>query len=420
MAVPVRSMAWSRSHLRETSFVLAHQGIHHGWYEAPIRLFLLHCCPGFKRLAAFCSFSGARDVCGVESRHFPAKTMPDRSCEVGGAKQAAWQSPVACEVNGRSRARGEIATDLGDFAGPVACAGKTSLSLPASCSRGRTESSEKELVRRAAGTACRSYWTEPHSGSRKAKNSPGLRHELECRSRATMRGMDSMKAAFPWLILLIVLAGPQMNLNRCRAEPVPGPAADEKDLQPMLDRLNALADLIARNPQAPEQWRYLLEQGELLLQVALRSQGEERDHWLRMALESYYGAAVASPVGEPTACQRLAQLPDIIARALPGSPFVVGAALQDVRAEYMRDLAVPGTVPAQAQQRHCRRLAQLCPGVRRRSRGAGRGHGSWRAERVLGPARGRTQFLPLPDKPLSCPCAGTESPGRPVAVAASG
>ena len=93
--------------------------------------------------------------------------------------------------------------------------------------------------------------------------------------------------------------------------------------------------------------------------MALRSQGEERDHWLRMALESYYGAAVASPVGEPNACQRWAQLPDIIARALPGSPFVVGAALQDVRAEYMRDLAVPGTVPAQAQQRHCRRLRAL-------------------------------------------------------------
>ena len=168
-----------------------------------------------------------------------------------------------------------------------------------------------------------------------------------------------MKAVFPWLILLIVLAGPQLNVNRCRAEPVPGPAADEKDMRPMLDRLNALADLIARNPQAPEQWRYLLEQGELLLRVALRSQAEERDRWLRMALESFYGAAVSSPVGEPTACQRLGQLPDILARALPGSPFVVSAAVQGVRAEYMRDLAVPGTVPAQAQERHCRRLCAL-------------------------------------------------------------
>jgi thiol-disulfide isomerase/thioredoxin len=169
--------------------------------------------------------------------------------------------------------------------------------------------------------------------------------------------MDSMNRLISGLILGIGLVSICQLANCLWADPLPAVSpADEKELKPLLDRLGALSDLIGKNSQTPGAWRYHLEQSQILFNVAARSRPEERDSWLRMAIDSSYSAAVLSPANELTAAQSLAQLPGQISRAYPGTVFVSYAALQEVQADYMRELARDGEEPAKAQERHCQRL----------------------------------------------------------------
>jgi hypothetical protein len=126
--------------------------------------------------------------------------------------------------------------------------------------------------------------------------------------------------------------------------PAPGPAAvratADSQVQDLLAQLSKLSDSLIRNVQSPQAWRYQLEQADVLLQLAAcAGQGEERDSWLKMAIEGYYSAAVQSPANEPTAQQRLAQLPERIARDFPGNRLSSHAALRDVQADCTRALA---------------------------------------------------------------------------------
>jgi hypothetical protein len=109
-------------------------------------------------------------------------------------------------------------------------------------------------------------------------------------------------------------------------------------VEQLLERLNALSARVGRDPQSPQAWRYELEQGEVLEGLAARSAGAERDNWLKMAVDSYSSAASMSPAGETVARQRLAELPARIAASSPSSPAAAYAALQGVRADYMRRL----------------------------------------------------------------------------------
>jgi hypothetical protein len=126
-------------------------------------------------------------------------------------------------------------------------------------------------------------------------------------------------------------------------------------VEELLQRLNALSALIGRDPQSAEAWRAELEQGEVLERLAARAEGAERDNWLRMAVDSYYSAATLSPAGDPEARQRLAQLPAHIAAGSPNSPAVAYAALQGVRADYLRRLTETGDSKAAR--------IQLCEGL---------------------------------------------------------
>lgn len=133
-------------------------------------------------------------------------------------------------------------------------------------------------------------------------------------------------------------------------------APDAQELQPILDRLSVLSDLIARNAQPARAWRNYLEQGELLLHLALRSQGEERDKLLKMAVDSHYGAAVQCPENDPTGYQHLVQLPGQLTRLCPGNPVIAYAARQEVQADYMRMFEKAGADTDKVQGHLCRRL----------------------------------------------------------------
>src|SRR5665213_4591873 len=62
-------------------------------------------------------------------------------------------------------------------------------------------------------------------------------------------------------------------------------SADDPELKRLLDRLGVLSDLVGKSASAPDAWRALLEQGDLLMQLAARSKAEERENWLRMGID---------------------------------------------------------------------------------------------------------------------------------------
>ncbi len=140
----------------------------------------------------------------------------------------------------------------------------------------------------------------------------------------------------------------------------PGPAgAEGGELQRLLVRMTALSEYIARNSQAADIWRTYAEQADVLLQIAGYSDSRERDGLLRMAVDSYYAAAVQSPASEPSAYQKLAQLPDQLARSFANNPVVVYAMRQEIQADYARQTATAGDKPEKAREYYCQRLMQF-------------------------------------------------------------
>jgi len=165
-----------------------------------------------------------------------------------------------------------------------------------------------------------------------------------------------MRRTLSWLIIL-------GSCCPLAAAPVPAPVAPVADesveLQSLLNRLSALSDQILHNAQSPQSWSYYLEQGEVMLRLATHTKGEERDRWLRMAIDSHYAAAVQSPANELTASQRLAQLPMKVAHDFPGHALYTYAALQEVQADYMRLLSGNTSTPTKAKEYLSQRLVRF-------------------------------------------------------------
>lgn len=134
--------------------------------------------------------------------------------------------------------------------------------------------------------------------------------------------------------------------------------ADERAMRPLLERLSQLSQLIDRDAQSPQAWQYHLEQAEVLLRLAGHSRDKERDSTLRMAVDGFYSAALLAPKDQPSAAERLRQLPQRLARAFPGSPVVHYAVLQEIQADCLRVLESTGD-NAKSQQHRCTRLLQF-------------------------------------------------------------
>lgn len=156
----------------------------------------------------------------------------------------------------------------------------------------------------------------------------------------------------------LLLVGGALGADRLVAVPQPpaqaqaqaeAASADEREVQGMLERLSQISKAIAADPQGPNAWRNQIAQADVSLHLAMRSKGKERDDWLKMAVDSLFGAAAQSPQNETSAHQRLSQLPAQIAKACPGSPVWSYAAMQEVRLEHLRAMAAAGDDPSKAQ-----------------------------------------------------------------------
>src|SRR5690242_20698473 len=128
-----------------------------------------------------------------------------------------------------------------------------------------------------------------------------------------MKGTDAMKRALSVLGSSLLLsatalaAHPAARVVAPAAGNAPPPdvaATDQDEMPRLLSRLNELSEFIAQNMQSPQLWRYQLAQGEVLLQIAARCKPEERDSWLKMAVDNYQSAAVLSPDSDISAHQR--------------------------------------------------------------------------------------------------------------------
>ena len=127
-------------------------------------------------------------------------------------------------------------------------------------------------------------------------------------------------------------------------------SADDPELKRLLDRLGVLSDLVGKNASAPDAWRSLMEQGDLLIQLAARSKAEERENWLHMGIDSYYSAAIQSDGKEAAATNALAQLPSRISHDFPGSPLASYAGMQLVQADYVRAVSADPEHPDKARE----------------------------------------------------------------------
>lgn len=123
--------------------------------------------------------------------------------------------------------------------------------------------------------------------------------------------------------------------------PVPQPAPEamsqeDREVQQLLNKLSEYSKAISANPQAPDAWRLQLGQSDVMLNLAFRAKGKERDDWLKMAVDCLGSAVVQSPDHDATAAQKMAQLPRQIVASLPGSAVWSYAALQEVRCLHTR------------------------------------------------------------------------------------
>ncbi len=181
-----------------------------------------------------------------------------------------------------------------------------------------------------------------------------------------------MRYALNWLLAfgsVILLAANDLAAQRLApvpaipgaADPTPATAdlAEEKEMQSLLTKLDEMNKLITQNAQSPQAWRPLLEQGEVLLQLAARSKGAEQENFLRMAVDGFYSAAVTSPKEQQTAAEKLRQLPGRIARRLPNSPAIAYAIQQEIQADCVRVLEENGGDNVKAQKHRCTRLMQF-------------------------------------------------------------
>jgi hypothetical protein len=103
----------------------------------------------------------------------------------------------------------------------------------------------------------------------------------------------------------------------------------------LLQQLTVLGETLLREIQSPNVWKLQVQQGDLLLQIAHRSKGAERDNFLRMAIDTYHSAALQSPANERLAWDRLTQMPDHILHYFPGCNLYSAAALKGLRAQHM-------------------------------------------------------------------------------------
>ena len=160
------------------------------------------------------------------------------------------------------------------------------------------------------------------------------------------KGTDAMRRTVNGLT---ALGGSMLLAAGAAAAPTSTP--QDKEIQPLLDKVSALSEQISRTPQSPEAWRLLIQQGEAMLQLAAHSKGDECEKFQRMAVDCYHGAAVQSPEKETAGYQSLVELTQRLGRIFPGSQVIVYATLQEIDADFLRTLTKSGDAAAKDLRR---------------------------------------------------------------------
>jgi hypothetical protein len=138
------------------------------------------------------------------------------------------------------------------------------------------------------------------------------------------------------------------------AGPGAPPAADsERETQVLLDKLKVAGEQVVANIQSPQAYRFHLEQGDVLMKLAARCKPEERDSWLRMAIDSYASAAGQAPQNVPQADQWLAQIAVYIAKSYPTSAVGTYITYKEVHTNHLRTVMKEGEDAGKANDRLC-------------------------------------------------------------------
>jgi hypothetical protein len=134
---------------------------------------------------------------------------------------------------------------------------------------------------------------------------------------------------------------------------------EDQEVQHLLAKLTELSGQITREPNSPNVARLQTAQAEVMLHLAARSRGKEREDWLRMTIDAYYSAALQAGEADPTGYARLQQLPGYIAKNFPESKLASHAMLQEIQADYVRVLGKATDDPSKAQMHLADRLVRF-------------------------------------------------------------
>lgn len=195
----------------------------------------------------------------------------------------------------------------------------------------------------SAGPASAQFWVRSNS-----RPAPALVQTVQPPVAQPVQQVSQVQPAQP--------AQPSQPAQPAQAAEQPTPA--EKELQELMQRLTKVSEELVKNIESPQSWQYQLQQADLLLQIASRSQ-QDRDTWLKMAIESHHSAAVSSPESDRTAWDRMVQLPAVLAKYFPGNKLQGYAALMEIRAENSRMLGKEGVDQEKAKENLRQRLLRF-------------------------------------------------------------
>lgn len=169
-----------------------------------------------------------------------------------------------------------------------------------------------------------------------------------------IRSIDRWLLAGGLSLATISFTGLEVCAQQQAATPTPmvEPATpEERERQRLYDELTRVGETLVREAQSPSAWVYQVQQAELLMNLAYRSQGEEREKLLRMAVDTFHSATVQSPEKETAALERMQLLPGYLRQHFPNSELHTYAAVQGVRAEHARMLQFTSVKSEEAQER---------------------------------------------------------------------
>jgi hypothetical protein len=166
--------------------------------------------------------------------------------------------------------------------------------------------------------------------------------------RLFKKGMDAMRRVLCLLGSFCLLTAGCMTFRPAAplAARFQQAGAEEQESQHLYTRVSELSDVITGNTQPSKLWYQQLAQGDVLLKLAAGSRTEERDGWLRAAVDCYQSAGALSPDDEFSAHERLFQ----IAGSFPESSVANYALLQEMHVDYQRVLGKADIDPTKSRE----------------------------------------------------------------------